>query len=100
MIHFDNGIQHKCASNTFVVKVANASLPPNESPSLDWHDTSAAANEEGPDSQEAEHMPGVAYSPDGDISQQCGSHCTGLPVLNKNNPLLCFFIVSQSRADF
>jgi len=29
MIHFDNGIQHECASNTLVVEAANASLPPS-----------------------------------------------------------------------
>jgi len=61
MIHFDNGIQHECASNTLVVEAANASLPPYESPPPDWHEAAAAAaNDEDPDPQDSEQMPSIA----------------------------------------
>jgi len=31
---------------------------------MDWHETAATANEEDPDSQESEHMPGSAPEQD------------------------------------
>ena len=64
MIHFDNGIQHECASNTLAVEATNAFLPPYESPPPDWHETAAAAKDKDPDSQDSELMPGIAPEQD------------------------------------
>ena len=63
MYHCDNGIQYECASNTLVVEADSASLPPNEFPPPDWHET-AAGNDKDPDSQGSEHMPCIAPEQD------------------------------------